>query len=330
MVNSVDRRAFLQLGALLLPGLTSLPALAQPAIPDRAVRLLVGFGAGNGTDIVARQFGPKLERRVGRYITIENRIGSSGAAAGEALKKGSNDGTNLALLPSTTFAARIGTPDYPFDPSVDVTPVTLIGTFPLAIAVSPKIEVSTYEEYVAYVGKTDAANRRLGSTALSVAFDQVYGRLFSRVLGVDMKIVGYRGGSSMVSDLEQGRVPAAISNLPTLLAAHRGGRCRIVLLTGDKPSPAAPQLPTAAKLGVSQLDMREWYMFLTGGKTPQAAVDAWNRHIRAVLDDNVAASDLTQLGLDVQGCSPQEARAAVDNTIATWKARMEAFGVATN
>lgn len=136
-------------------------------------------------------------------------------------------------------------------------PVTLVGTFPLALAVSPKIEVSTYEEYAAFVRK-DPANRRLGSTALSEAFEQVYGKLFSRVLGADMKIVGFRGGSSMVSDLDQGRVPAAISNLPTLLAAHRGGRCRIILLTGDKPSAAAPNLPTAAKLGVAHLDMREW------------------------------------------------------------------------
>ena len=329
MMKTVDRRALLGLGAFSLSGLSSLPVLAQPAIPDKGVRLLVGFGAGNGTDVVARQLGPKLERRVGRYITIENRVGASGAAAGEALKKGSNDGTNLALLPSTTFAARIGTPDYPFDPSVDVVPVTLVGTFPLALAVSPKIEVSTYEEYVAFVRK-DPANRRLGSTALSEAFDQVYGKLFSRVLGTDMKIVGFRGGSSMVSDLDQGKVPAAISNLPTLLAAHRGGRCRIILLTGDKPSAAAPNLPTAAKLGVAHLDMREWYMFLTGGKAPRAAIEAWNMHIRAVLHDHVTASDLTQLGLDVQGCSLEEARVAVDKTIATWKSRMEAFGVATN
>ncbi len=332
MRKFVDRRSLIGLGAFSLSGLSSVPVLSQPAptIPDKAVRLFVGFGAGNGTDIVARQLGPKLERRVGRYITVDNRIGTSGGAAGEALKKGADDGTNLALLPSTTFAARIGTPDYPFDPAVDVAPITLIGTFPLALAVSPKIEVATYEEYVAFVAKSDAANRRLGSTALSTAFVEVYGKLMSRVLGADMKIVGYRGGSSMVSDLEQGRVPAAISNLPTLLAAHRGGRCRIVLLTGNKPSAAAPQLPTAAKLGVTHLDMREWYAFFTGARTPPATIDVWNMHIRAVLDDPLTASDLTQLGLDVISCSPDEARTAVDETIATWKARMESFGVGTN
>lgn len=71
-------------------------------------------------------------------------------------------------------------------------------------------------------------------------------------------------------------------------------------------------------------------MVLTGGKTPTAAVEAWNMHIRAVLNDHVTASDLTQLGLDVQGCTLEEARAAVDKTIATWKSRMEAFGVAAN
>jgi tripartite-type tricarboxylate transporter receptor subunit TctC len=325
----IVRRSLLA-GAALSPFLPALPGHAQSVIPDKGIRLLVGFGAGNGTDTVARQFGPKLERRTGRHITIENRVGTSGAAAGEALKKGPNDGTNLALLPSTTFAARIGTPDYPFDPSTDVAPISLIGTFPLAIAVSPRIGVTSYEQYVEFSRKPDPANRQLGSTALSDAFVQVYGKLMSHVLGADMKVVGYRGGSSMVADLEQGKLAAAISNLPTLLAAHRGGRCRIVLLTGDKPSTAAPQLPTAAKLGVKNLDMREWYMFLTGGKAPTDVVNAWNMHIRAVLNDPVAASDLTQLGLDVVGCTPEEARTAVDKTISTWRTRMESFGVAIN
>jgi tripartite-type tricarboxylate transporter receptor subunit TctC len=320
------RRSLLILGGLAAPTILR-PARAQSAIPDKAVRLLVGFGSGNGTDTVARELGPQLERRVGRHISVENRVGESGAAAGEALKNGPNDGSFLALLPSTTIAAAIGDKNYPFDALVDTAPISLLGRFPLAIAVSPRIGVETYEQYVAYVKSGDADRVQLGSTASSDAFSAVYGKMMSHALGAPMKIVGFRGGSAMVTDVEQGRVPACISNLPTLLAAHRGGRVKIVLLTGTKRSPAAPGLPTAADLNIPGLDLREWYMLFTGGRAPREAVVAWNGHVRALIDDVEFRGVLTQLGLDAEGTTPEEARATIVETLKLWRERMEGFGV---
>ena len=325
----LDRRSLLTLGpagagASLLP-----PAAgrAQPAIPDRAVRLLVGFGSGNGTDTAARLMAPQLERRIGRHIVVENRPGASGATAAEAVKNGPADGSTLLLLPSTTMAGRLTAKAYPFDPMVDVTPVTLIGRFPLAIAVSPKIGVSTFEEYMGYLKAGPPENRRLGSTAASDAFSQLYGKMMSRALGTQMTVVGFRGGSAMITDLEQGRIPAALSNLPTLLPAHRGGRVKIVLLTGDKRSAAAPNLPTAADLKLEGLDIREWYAFFTSPKAPLETVDAWNRQLRALMQDTGPRVELAQLGLEVEPSTPEEARAEVFESLKQWKARLELNGV---
>lgn len=323
----LTRRCAIALGAGAASALV-IDAHGQAALPDRQVRLLVGFGSGNGTDTVARELAPQLERRVGRRFTVENRVGQSGAIAGEALKNGPHDGTLLALLPSTTVAARIGDTTYPFDPLADTAPISLLGTFPLAIAVSPKIEVATYEDYRGWLKTGGADRRRLGSTAFSNAFTACYGKMMSLALDTPMDIVGFRGGSAMITDLEQGRVPACISNLPTLLPAHRGGRVRIVLLTGDRRAPAAPKLPTAAELDVRGLtDLREWYMLFTGGKAPPAAVDAWNGQLRALLGTAEFNGVLTQLGLDVQGSTPAEAREAVSETQRLWRQRMEGFGI---
>lgn len=322
----LDRRSLLTLAAAAAPSFLSTAGQAQPAIPDKGIRLLVGFGSGNGTDVTARLLAPQLERRVGRHITVENRPGVSGATAGEAVKNGPGDGSMLTLLPSTTMAGRLTAKDYPFDPLVDVTPVTLIGRFPLAIAVSPKIGVSTFEEYLAFL-KGDPANRRLGSTALSDAFVQLYGKMVSRAFGAEMIVVGFRGGSSMIADLEQGRLPAAISNLPTLLSAHRGGRAKIVLLTGDKRSAAARTLPTAADVGLQGLELREWYAFFTSAKAPVAAVDAWNGHIRALLEAAGPRVELTQLGLDVEGSTSEEMRGEVYEAVKQWKARLDSYGI---
>lgn len=322
----LGRRSALALSVLAAPAIIG-RARSQSAIPDKAIRLLVGFGSGNGTDTVAHELAPQLERRVGRHVSVENRVGESGATAGEALKTGPNDGSFLALLPSTTIAARIGAKDYPFDPLADTAPITLLGRFPLAIAVSPKIGVETYEEYVAYLKSGEPERARLGSTASSDAFSAVYGKMMSRALGVPMKVVGFRGGTAMVDDLAEGRVPACISNLPTLLPSHRGGRVKIVLLTGDKRSKAAPRLPTAGELNIQGLDVREWYMLFTGGKAPRAAVDAWNGHMRALIDNAEFNGVLTQLGLDAEGTTPEETRDAVVETLKSWRERMESYGV---
>ncbi len=318
------RRTFLASAALAA---LSGKANAQNVIPDRQVRMIVGFGAGNGTDTVAQQIAPRLEQRVGRHITVENRIGEAGAAAGETVKNSASDGSVQALLPSTTIAARIGNPNLPFDPEVDMTPISLIGRFPLAIAVSPKINVRSFEDYVKWVHDGGAERAQFGSTAASTAFTACYGKMMSRVLGRDMTVAGFRGGSSMATDVESGRVPACISNLPTLLTAHRGGRVRIVLLTGDKRSPAAPTLPTAAELGVKGLELREWYMLFTNGKTPPAIVDAWSSHARFVLQDTECKAILTQLGLGVESSTPAEGKAIVAETLRSWRERMESYGV---
>jgi tripartite-type tricarboxylate transporter receptor subunit TctC len=320
----LPRRKFLASAALTAVAGT---ARAQNVIPDRQVRLIVGFGSGNGTDTVANELAPRLERRVGRHVTVENRIGESGATAGEGIKNGPADGSFQAILPSTTIAARIGNPGFPFDPETDMTPITLIGKFPLALAVSPSIDVHSYEEYLKWLGGGGAERAKVGSTAASTAFMACYGKMMSRVLAREMKVVGFRGGSAMVTDVESGRVPACISNLPTLLAAHRGRRVRIILLTGSRRSQAAPQLPTAAELGVKGLELREWYMWFTNGRTPAEIVQAWNGHARAILDDPDSKGILTQLGLDVETTTPGDAKTIVAQTLREWRSRMEAYGV---
>lgn len=299
----------------------------QLPIPDKAIRLLVGFGSGNGTDIVARELAPKLERRIGRRVSVENRIGVSGATAGEALKNGPNDGTFLALLPSTTISSKLGDPDYPFDPLKDTAPITLLGRFPLAIAVSPKIDVTTYEEYEKWLSAGGPERLQLGSTAASKAFVGAYGKMMSQALHVPMKIKGFRGGTDMARGVFENEVPACISNLPTLLPAHRGSKVRIIMVTGSKRSSALPKIPTTKELGIDGLDLREWYMLFTGGRAPADVVEAWNAQMKILLAQEEFKGLLTGLGLEVESTTPAETRQIVVDTLDDWRTRMESYGV---
>ena len=325
---SLDRRSLLALAsAAAAPALFPSASRAQPAIPDRGIRVVVGFGSGTGVDLTARILAPQLERRTGRRFIVENKPGEAGTVAGEMLKNGPDDGSTLAIIPGMTIADKLTLKAYPFDPLADLAPVGMIGSVPLAVGVSPKLGIDTFEDYLATLKGGASESLRLGCTVQSDAFVKVYARMVNGAFGAKMNLVPYRMAATLVADLEQGRIPAAVTSLSTLLSAHRGNRLQIVLLSGEKRTPVAPKLPTAADLGVKGFDLREWCALFTGAKAPPATVDAWNQHLRNLLDEPGVRGQLRQLGLDVQGSTPQEARDEVGNTLREWKARMDALGV---
>ncbi len=319
----LDRRSLLALGAAA--GFGPAAGRAQSAIPDKAVRLLLGAGTGGGIDQVARLIAPQLERRTGRHVVIEYRSGSTGSTAAEALKHGPADGSHLALMPSTMIAALLSPKDSTFDPLVDLAPISLVGSFPLALAVSPRIGVSTAEEYFAWL-KDDPQRAVLGTAASAVAALQLFGKMLNQHLGTPMSIVGLRNPSAMMTDLESGRLSAGIAGVPTLLTAHRGGRLKILMISGSKPLKFASKLPTGIDLGLKGFELREWYGFFTSAKVPRATLDAWNKQIRDLLDDGGLKGELTQLGLDLESSTPEEARDRVAAQIEAWKTGMGEAG----
>ena len=180
---------------------------SQTVLPDKGIRMLVGFSAGGGTDVLARVVAQRLERRIGRHVTVENRPGGTGAVVGELLKKAPPDGTLVGFIPSTTLASKLSVNFFPFDPVKDVTPVSLIGTFQMAIGVTRKIDVTTFDEYLQWLKGDEPGRRRLG-TASSDAFLQLFGMLLGREAGVQIENVAYRGAGPLMNDLQDGRILA--------------------------------------------------------------------------------------------------------------------------
>jgi tripartite-type tricarboxylate transporter receptor subunit TctC len=325
MTSEVSRR--LVAGTVLgAPFLGAAGVRGQATFPDRAIRLLVGFAAGGGTDLMARQMARRLEQRLGRYVTVENRPGGTGAAAGEALKKGAPDGTLMGFIPSTTLASKLAVTTFPFDPQTDLAPVSLAGTFQMAIAVASSIGVATFAEYAEWLKSGEADRARLG-TAATDAFLQIFGMMLGREVGVPIQNVPYRGAAPLISDLLAGKIPAACSGVPSLLQHHRSGRARILLTSGRKPVSVAPNLPTAASLRRPGMVMEEFYGFFLPAATPPAIVGEWNRQIGAMLANREVAAELSALSLDVESSTPEELGERVAINLEQWKARMDSFGM---
>ena len=306
---------------------SAIPARAQTILPNKTLRLLVGFQANGGTDIICRLIATQLERRLGRRVVVENKPGGSGGLPGQLVAASPPDGTTLAFLASTTLVAKLGPSEYPFDPQGDLTAISLAGTWPMALAVSPKIGVETFADYLTWLKSGEPERQRFGNTA-SDAFINAFNRMFSKEIGVTMHGVPYRGIVPMVNDLADGKIPAAVSGIVSLLEHHRGRRIKLLVTTGAKRLAVAKDIPTARELGFGALEVTEWFGFFANTATPQPLIEEWNRHIRAVLEDANLVGTLAEMGMEVGSSTPQEARERLALHLKEWRARMVAVGIA--
>ena len=131
----------------------------------------------------------------------------------------------------------------------------------------------------------------------------------------------------MVNDLADGRIPAAVSGIVSLLEHHRGRRLKLLMTTGAKRLTVAGDIPTARELGFAGLEVTEWFGFFVNTATPPPLIDEWNRHIGAVLADPNLVGSLAQIGMDAGSSTPQEARDRLAVHLKEWRARMRAVGI---
>jgi tripartite-type tricarboxylate transporter receptor subunit TctC len=322
MIPALPRRTLLGLAAAAAAS----PGSAQTIIPDEGIDILVGFQSTGGPDVVARRIAAELERRIGRRIGIENRPGDAGARPADALLRQPPDGTVLALFASSTFVAALADPGFKFDPVTDLAPISLVGTWPVALAVSPKLGVSTFDDYRHWLKSSDPKRHRIGSL-IPDAFVEAFNRIISNELGVQVQNVGSPGPGALANDLLDGRLPAAMAGIVSLLEHHRGGRLRILLTTGPRRLAVAPDIPTAHELGMPGLEIVEWYGFFARAGTPRPLIDEWNRHIVAVLNQPAIAGELAQMGLGIMPSTPQQLAERLDRHLAQWKTRLISVGI---
>lgn len=322
----MKRRTWLVAGAIGGPALLLGKAGAQGLQREKDLRILVGFEPGGGADAVARAIGAQLSRRTSRRVFVENRTGSFGAVPGELIKKAPPDGSELALLSSTTLVSRLSTKSFPFDPVKDIAPLTKVGNFSIAFAVAPSVPADSFKEYLDWISQGDASRRRIAVSS-NTTFIEVLNVLLRRSIGEQLEPVHYRGVGAIMADIRDGKIPATVNTLTSLLPPHRGRRARILMTTGTRRLSVAPGIPLATELGYPSLDMEEWFAFFASPATPPALIEQMNGRLRTVIDDPEMAALLKPLGLEVETSSPAELAALIESHRKAWQGRMAATGV---
>ena len=322
MRKLLTRRSSLLLGAaaILAPSVLR----AQTGLPDKLLKILVGFPAGGGTDVMARLIAEPLKQRTGRSLVIENKVGASGTIAGATLKNSPPDGSTICFMPSATVAQKLSMVAMPFDPETDQTPITLAGTLQTAFCVSPTIGVNTLDDYISWL-KKNPTRASFGTTAMG-SFTHFFGLMTGQAIGIPLEAVPYRGASPLVADLQGGHITAGCGSITDFIDHHRSGTVKILFTSGSKPTASAPDVPTGIALGYPSLSVMGWYGFFAPAKTPSELVEAWGRELRAVIRLPEIEKRLGELGLEVETSTPAQFSQRMASDLKRWKEMMDAIG----
>jgi tripartite-type tricarboxylate transporter receptor subunit TctC len=307
------RRKFLHLAA----GAAALPAVARiahaQAYPSRPVRIVIGFPAGGGADIVARLIGQWLSERLGQPFVIDNRPGAGSNIAAEAVVRAPPDGYTLLLITMPANAVNGALYDkLSFNFVRDIAPVASLTRDPNVMEVNLALPVKTVPEFIAYA-KANPGKINMASSGIGAA-QHVAGELFKTKTGVQMNHVPYRGATPALTDLMSGQVQVFFDVMTSSIEHIKAGRVRALAVTTSVRSPALPDLPTVAEFvpGYEASNIRG-----VGAprNTPVEIIDKLNSEINAALADPTIKAKLANLGASVLAGSPAEfGKLIVDET----------------
>src|SRR5260370_12438097 len=279
------------------------PASAQedPKYPSRAIRIIVGFAAGGGNDIIARGFGQKLSERLGQPVIVENKPGGGAIVATEYVAKSAPDGYTLLMSASCIPINPAVYAKLPYDAINDFVAVSELASFPLIMIVNGASPIKSAAELVTYA----KANPDKMNYASSSASFQLVTELFKQKTGAPMQVIPYKSANESVLAVISGQVTTTIADAGPVLSQVKAGTVRALAVAASKRMEDLPDVPTLKEAG-ADVDAVLWSgIFVPKATPPEVVKKLEGELIRiAKLPDVIARLKL--LGIDTVGNSSNE------------------------
>jgi len=302
--------------ALVLAAITlAAPAPAQQ-YPVKPVRLIVAFAPGGPLDIHARIVGQKLSESWGQQVVIDNRTGASGTIGADLVAKAPADGYTVLANASVHVIVPSLIAKLPYDPIRDFTPVTVMGSAPLLLVVTPTLPAKTVRELAA-LGKARPGALTFGSGGNGTS-THLSGEFLKTVLGIKMTHIPYKGTGPGLIDVMAGHVPMMFSSVTAAIELVKSGRLRPVAITSTKRYPQLPGVPTFSESGYPQLVIGSWYAIWLPARAPESVVSKLHADIARVLNLPEVRNRITELGGEPVGNSPADFDAFQKAEMARW------------
>jgi tripartite-type tricarboxylate transporter receptor subunit TctC len=280
------------------------------------VRLLVPFAAGGASDTISRTVADRLGAALGQQFVPDNRTGAAGTIALEVLSKAVPDGYTLGTASDTLSLLPFTYKGLTWDPRTSFTPISLMSTQPLVLAVHAAVPAASFKEFVAYA-KSKPGQLVFGSSGHGHA-QHLTGEMIKKAAGFDMTHVPYKGGAQAITDLVGGQIPVAVLGSSTVIPYHRSGRVRILVVTSKKRSLALPEIPTLADMGIAGIDVSQTLGLFGPPKLPKELVTRLNTEVAKALATPAVRERLELAGFEASPSTPQQLEALVRSDYDRW------------
>ena len=292
-------------------------AAAQEPYPSRPIRVIVGYAAGGGNDIIVRVMLPELTKGLGQPVLVENMPGAQSIIAAEAVAKASPDGYTLLMGPSGPMTINPATySKLRYSPTRDFTPISLICQFPLIGTVDAALPIRSVQELIAYA----KANPGKSNYASSAGIFQITTEMFKQRTGTAIEMIPYKSSGESVQALISHQVMLTIVDPPPATGPLKAGTIRGLAVTSGARHPSWPELPTLAEAGVPDMEVPVWTAFFAPAKTPPAIVARLQKEVARVVQTAEVKERFAAMGLDPVGGSSEDLGRRVARDIEKWTA----------
>jgi tripartite-type tricarboxylate transporter receptor subunit TctC len=302
----LSRRIACAIGMLCALSFSVPPAAAQSppsGFPDKPVRLVIPFGPGGVTDLIARTIQPKLSERFGQPVVIDNRPGAGGVIATQHVARSPADGYTLFLSWDSHTINPIVMKDLPYDTFKDFAPVTLLVRLPLVMGAWGGLPANTLGEFITLAknqpGKLNFASIGSGSS------NRLHSELLNSLAGTQVMHIPYKGGGPAIQAMLTGEVAYGFFSFGSMRGHVQAGKLKPLAVTGTKRMAELPNVPTMAESGFPGFEAYSWVGIYAPAGTPDAVITRLNRDFGAVLADPEISKKLVALGVEIVGSTPQ-------------------------
>jgi tripartite-type tricarboxylate transporter receptor subunit TctC len=322
---SFTRRSLLGL-AVLATTTWGAQAIAADAYPSQPLKMVVGFAAGGGNDVIARIIAKEMQQSMGQTIVVENRAGAGGLIAADVVAKAQPNGYTLLLgsTGSNTVAPLLAS-KLSFDPRKDLAPVSLVAESGNVLLVNAGVPANSVKELVALArkdpGTLNYASSGNGSTL------HLAGALFAKQANVNIVHVPYRGNSQALTDVSGGQVQMTFSGIPPALQSAKTGQTKILAVTTKERVKSLPNIPTIAEAGVPGYEFSTWYAVFTTGGTDPAIVERLAAEVKKAVAKPEVQAMLAAQGVEPSTNTPAQMRQKIDTELTQWGRDLKAFGI---
>lgn len=299
-------------------------ALAQDAFPSKTVRIVIPTASGGTLDLLARIVAEKLQAAWGQQVIVESRAGANTMLATSAVAKSPPDGYT-ALFTISGFVQNLVLQANPPYKASDLTPISLVASFPIAMAANAALPASTLADVVKLAGQKPGS-MTFGSYGMGSAA-HIIGAGLNKAAGIDIAHVPYKGEAASFPDLVSGQIQLAYGSVGFYGRQLSEGRVKLIVVASPQRLKEFPNVPTLAEAGYPGLNLAGWGGMLLPAGTPQAIVDKWSDEVRKIVAMPDVVKKIHDWGYLPVGNTSAEFGRQIASDLERWGTVVKATGI---